>query len=98
MFCHEYILTTTGEVVCLNEYGCRIARNPQVHVIIIQDSNASLKISSPSFIHPDTKDWMDWQELYLSDSHDRSGRTRLHFLYWCDVGQASNFVKKSRKK
>ena len=40
-FCHEYILTTEGEIFCLNEYGCRLARNPQVHVVIIQDSNSS---------------------------------------------------------
>ena len=59
-FCHEYIFTTTGEVVCLNEYGCRLARNPQVHVIVIQDSNASQKISETSFIHPDVVDQKGW--------------------------------------
>ena len=87
-------LTTTGEVIRLSEYCCRLANNPNVHVVLLADSNDAKHLDEDKFIHPSVRGKASWNELNLQE---RQGLARVHYFYWCNVKDTFELVNHRRQ-
>ena len=61
----RHTLTTTGEVISLREYCCKLANNSNVHVVLLQDTNKDKYVVGEEFIHPSVRGKESWNELNL---------------------------------
>ena len=89
-----YMLTTVGEVICLQDYCARLCQNPQVQCVLMLDSSSQDKVSD-SMLNPSAQGKEGWRELGLSEA---SCYSRVHLFVHFDVQELLAFLTHERQK